>query len=66
MNIPTTRGMEYAARRLFRVASGYAAKCAGLEQRRIDWADLDESSRRGWRHLAIVLWCQPYTRKGAR
>ena len=39
---------------------------SAAKQHRIDWADLDESSRRGWRHLAIVLWCQPYTRKGAR
>lgn len=65
MNIPTTRGIEYAARRLWRITS--KSVCPRQPWDSWDeWSELTEPSRRGWRHLAVILWIQPYTRKGSR
>ena len=61
--IPTARGIEYAARRLRRIASKAAPHSPRLSD---PWSEIEDWRRSTWRAIAIAVWCHPQTSKTLR
>lgn len=59
---PTARGIEYAARRLWRIGT---RTCPRREPAKA-WSEVDAGRRAGWRAIAIAVWCHPQTSKTLR
>ena len=62
--IPTARGIEYQARRLYRVGARACFRDCVLPP--LAWSELDPQVRTAWREVATLVWCQPNPSKTLR